>query len=331
VFQGCDPSTYGRPNDGTIGPQVSVVLPTYNRLQYLRSAIASVFGQTFTDWELIVADDGSEGEAAAYVAALANQPKVKVLRLPHTGNPGAVRNAACRVARGEYIAFLDSDDLWLPEKLGLQVASLRSNPQCGWSHTAFALIDEAGDLVTGPEARWWPAAGGRILEPLIKMQVVVAISSAVVNRRLFEQLRGFDQDQPACNDYDLWLRLAEVSAIDGISETLLYKRRQRDPYYRNTMVFEDIEKAIAKLIATSTDGPVRDLLHKERAKAATGLACSQAMYGNRWAALRTLARSSHYSWGHREWWLGSAEAAARVVIPPAVLRAARTVVGRRRG
>jgi glycosyltransferase involved in cell wall biosynthesis len=331
VLQGSDASTDAVRNDDVTGPQVSVVLPTYNRLRYLRAAIDSVFAQTFTDWELIVADDGSEGETAAYVAALANQPKVKVLRLAHTGNPGAVRNAACRAARGEYIAFLDSDDVWLPEKLGLQVASLRSNPERRWSHTAFALIDESGELLTGAGARWWPGTGGRILEPLIKMEVVVAISSAVVSRKLLEELGGFDREQPACNDYDLWLRLAGVSEIDGVNETLLHKRRQHDPYYHSTMVFEDIARAIAKLLAISTDRSLRALLRRERAKVATGLARSQAICGSRWAALHTLARSSRYSWSYREWWLGSAEAAARAVIPPGVLRAARAVVGRGRG
>jgi glycosyltransferase involved in cell wall biosynthesis len=312
-------------------PEVSVVLPTFNRLKYLRVAVDSVFTQTFTDWELIVADDGSEGETAAYVAALANRPKVKVLRLAHTGNPGAVRNAACRAARGEYIAFLDSDDVWLPEKLALQVASLRSHPQRGWSHTAFAVIDESGGPLTGADARWWPAAEGCILEPLIKREVSVAISSVIVKRRLLEQLGGFDLEQPACNDYDLWLRLAGLSEIDGVSEILLHKRRQHDPYYHSTMVFEDMGRAIAKLLAISTDRSLHSMLRRERAKVAAGLARSQAIRGDRWAALGTLARSSQYAWGYAEWWLGGAEAAARAVTPSGVLRVARAVVGRGRG
>jgi glycosyltransferase involved in cell wall biosynthesis len=311
-------------------PLVSIILPTFNRLRYLRQAVDSVFAQTFTDWELIVADDGSEEETAAYVAALANSPPVTVLRLAHTGNPGAVRNAASRVARGEYIAFLDSDDVWLPAKLALQIASLRAHPERGWSHTAFAVIDEFGEPLTGADARWWPAVEGRILEPLIKMEVVVAISSVIVNRKLLEQLGGFDLDQPACNDYDLWLRLAGLSEIDGISETLLHKRRQREPYYRSSMVFEDIGRAIAKLLAVCTDHYLHSLLRRERAKAAAALARTQAISGSRRAALRTLLKSSCYSWGYREWWLEGAEAAARAVTPAGVLRVARAVVGRGR-
>jgi glycosyltransferase involved in cell wall biosynthesis len=310
---------------------VSVVLPTFNRLKYLRAAVDSVFSQTFTDWELIVADDGSEGETAAYVAALTHSPKVKVLRLTHTGNPGTARNAAWRAARGEYIAFLDSDDVWLPEKLALQVASLRSHPQRGWSHTAYALIDESGELLTGSLARRWPAVEGRILERWIKMEISIAVPSVIVRRRLLEQLGGFDLNLRMCEDYDLFLRLAAESEIDGIRETLTHVRKHREHFRRDSIVFEDRGRAIEKFIAASTDPSLHSMLCKERAKTAAGLARSQAIGGSRWAALRTLATSSPYSWSHREWWLGGAKAAAHAVTPPGVLRVARAVVGRGRG
>jgi glycosyltransferase involved in cell wall biosynthesis len=310
---------------------VSVVVPTYNRPQYLRAAIDSVFAQTFTDWELIVADDGSEGETAAYVAALANQPKVKVLRLAHTGNPGAVRNAACRAARGEYIAFLDSDDVWLPEKLALQVASLRSRPQRAWSHTAFTVIDESGELLSGARSRWWPAVDGWILESLIKMEPVIAMSSLIVRRRLLEQVGGFDNKQRMCEDYDLFLRFAGLTEMDGIRETLLHKRRHAENYSDDTIALEDRGRALEKMLVVSTDRTLRSLLRRERAKVAAELARSQAIGGGRWAALRTVVRSSQYSWGYRAWWLGSAKAAARAVTPSGVLRVARAVVGRGRG
>jgi glycosyltransferase involved in cell wall biosynthesis len=312
------------------GPEVSVVLPTFNRLRYLRPAIDSVFAQTFTDWELIVADDGSEGETAAYIAELANLPRVKVLRLAHSGNPGAVRNAAWQTARSEYIAFLDSDDVWLPEKLALQVASLRSHPERGWSHTAFAVIDESGELLRGARSRWWPAAEGWILESLIKMETVIAIPSVIVRRRLLEQLGGFDLKQRMCEDYDLWLRLAALSEIDGVRETLLHVRSHRDHFHSDSIVFEDLGRALEKSLAVSTDPSLRALLSRGRAKVAAGLAHNQAIRGGRWAALRTLARSSRYSWAYREWWLGGAKAAAHVVAPAGVLRVARAVVGRLR-
>jgi glycosyltransferase involved in cell wall biosynthesis len=314
-----------------MSPEVSIVLPTFNRLQYLRPAVDSVFAQTFTDWELIVADDGSEEETAAYLAVLTNPPKVKVLRLAHTGNPGAVRNAACRVARGEYIAFLDSDDVWLPEKLALQVASLRSHPERGWSHTAFAVVDESGELLTGSRARWWPAVEGWILERWIKLEFSIAVPSVMVRRQLLEQLGGFDEKQRMCEDYDLFLRLAALSEIDGVRETLVHVRKHQGHFHSDSIALEDQGRALEKMLAASDDRSLRSLLRRERAKVAASLARSQAVCGDRWAALRTVARSSHYSWSYREWWLGSTKAAARAVMPSGVLRVARAVVGRARG
>jgi glycosyltransferase involved in cell wall biosynthesis len=97
----------------TFAPQVSVILATYNRLNYLRAAVDSVISQTFQDWEFIIADDGSEADTIGYLKSLAAIPNITVLFLPHSGNPSAVRNAACRVAKGRFLAFLDSDDVWL--------------------------------------------------------------------------------------------------------------------------------------------------------------------------------------------------------------------------
>ena len=226
---------------------------------------------------------------------------------------------------------MDSDDVWLPEKLALQVASLRSHPERGWSHTAFAVIDESGELLTGSCARWWPAVEGRILERWIKLEISIAVPSVIVRRKLLEQLGGFDLKQRMCEDYDLFLRLAALSEIDGVRETLVHVRKHREHFHSACIVLEDRGRALEKFLAANTDRSLRPMLHRERAKVAAGLARTQAICGARWAALRTLARSSRYSWSYREWWVGGAEAATRAVTPSGVLRAARAVVGRGRG
>src|ERR1700684_4688077 len=91
---------------------VSAVLPTFHRLRVLPPAIESVYAQTFADWEFIIADDGSDLETRQYLQSLADDPRVSVVWLPHTGKPSMVRNAALLRAAGEYVAFLDSADLW---------------------------------------------------------------------------------------------------------------------------------------------------------------------------------------------------------------------------
>jgi glycosyltransferase involved in cell wall biosynthesis len=312
-------------------PLVSVILPTYNRLKYLRPAVDSVLAQTFEDWELIIADDGSEAQTAAYLQDLQQRPQVTVQRMPHSGNPGIARNAACKLARGSYLAFQDSDDVWHPEKLSRQIASLERHPERGWSHTAFAVIDDAGQPLRGERARWWPAAEGWILESLIKMETVIAIPSVIVRRALFERAGGFDVRQRMCEDYDLWLRLAGLSEIDGVRETLLFVRTHQEHFHKYPVVYEDRGRALEKALRAGADRSVRPLLRRERAKAAAELARSQAILGGRLAALRTLVKSSQYSWGFREWWLGGANAAVRAVAPAGILRIARAVVRRGRG
>jgi glycosyltransferase involved in cell wall biosynthesis len=306
-------------------PSVSIVLPTFNRLKYLRPAVQSIHAQTFTDWELIVADDGSDGETAAYLASLVDPPKIRVISLPHSGNPGAVRNVGWQAAQGEFIAFLDSDDLWLPQKLAKQVASLSAHPQRQWGHTAFATIDDSGS-----QPRAWPAAQGWVLESLIKMELVIAPASVIVKRRCLELLGGFDVRQRACEDYDLWLRLAAISELDGVAEELTLKRAQPDPFYTPAIVFEDRERALKKMLSTNIEPSLHSVLCRERARVAAGLARVHAICGGRKAALQTLLKSSAYSWGYAQWWLQGAEAAVRAAAPASFMRVARFLMGRSR-
>src|SRR6266487_2699709 len=101
-------------------PLVSVIIPTFNREAYLREAIESVFAQTYSNWELIVADDGSTDGTRAYLASVTDR-RTHVIELEHCGTPARLRNTALARAQGTYVAFLDSDDLWAPEKLELQI------------------------------------------------------------------------------------------------------------------------------------------------------------------------------------------------------------------
>src|SRR5580692_11674261 len=153
---------------------VSIILPTFNRLEYLRPAIESVFIQSFQDWELIIADDGSSMDTRRYLGNLEDDPRVKVIWLPHTGKPSVVSNVALREARGEYVAFLDSDDLWLPRKLEVQLESLLTHPERGWSYRKFAVVDGSGHPIVSARMRDWPTPSGWILEKLLEEVTVIA-------------------------------------------------------------------------------------------------------------------------------------------------------------
>ncbi|HEV7137093.1 MAG TPA: glycosyltransferase family A protein, partial [Steroidobacteraceae bacterium] len=210
----------------TSGPAVSIVLATFNRLELLRSSVDSVLSQTFRDWELIIADDGSDEPTKQFLESLESPGRVKVLWLDHSGRPAVARNAALREARGEYIAFQDSDDLWLPRKLEIQLQSLRRRPERAWSHTKYRLVD-----ISGAPTAWaqrtggWPTPGGWILDQLIRGETVIALPSVVASRRLVQEAGGFDEQLNDTEDYELWLRLARRSKIDAVDELLTLVRR----------------------------------------------------------------------------------------------------------
>ncbi|HUA87967.1 MAG TPA: glycosyltransferase [Steroidobacteraceae bacterium] len=207
---------------------VSIVLPCFNRLQYLRDAVESVRAQTFRDWDLILADDGSEAPTLAYLAELARLPQVTILRLPHSGKPSTARNAALRAARGAHVAFLDSDDLWLPEKLEAQVALQRAQPVCRWSYVAMERIHEDGTLMQGEPVRATPA--GTIFEPLLCLAADVSMSAVMAERTLLQEVGLFDEALPYFEDFDLFLRLSLASEA-GVVTRPLVRMRSHDHHY----------------------------------------------------------------------------------------------------
>src|SRR5215472_3768025 len=212
-------------------PALSIIIPTFNRLNFLRTAIASVFSQTFKDWELIIADDGSGPETAAYLEALQNPPQVEVLRLSHSGNPGAVRNAALHAANGALVAFLDSDDTWSPTKLERQVVSLLPHTHRRWSYTAYDEIDELGAPLPPQNRRKWTGHEGAIFEQVVKTEAFLRTPSVVVaERRLVLELGGFDERQFFAEDYDLWVRLALHAEAAVVNEPLVHVRVHPDSY-----------------------------------------------------------------------------------------------------
>ena len=300
-----------------MSPAVSIILPTYNRLDYLPPAIDSVFAQSFSQWELIIADDGSSADTRAYLQSL-DDPRVKVIWLPHTGRPSVVSNAALREARGEYVAFLDSDDLWLPSKLEIQLASLRRHPQRRWSYTRFALVDAAGHPMVAAHVKQWPAPSGWILEPLLQEATVIALPSVVVSRQLLQEQRAFDEELIMCYDDELWFRLAAHSEIDGIDAALTLIRRHRQHSGSDIIAWRDRRRVFEKALQASGGGQHDSILRKLRAQMSAGLARSQASSGQRIGALATLVASLPHSWRYPGDWFRALLATALACTPAAV-------------
>jgi len=202
-----------------VASAVSVIIPTYNRGAMVREAIASVLAQRDIDCELIVVDDGSidgtEEDLAEHAAAHGYQ----VIRTAHRG-VAAARNRGVAEARSEFVAFLDSDDLWMPSKLARQVDFMRANPhlqisQCGerWRRR--------GRWVN-PGRRHRKRGGDFFVDSL--RTCLVSPSAAIMRRDFFCALGGFDETLAACEDYDLWLRVLVENEIGLLDEPLVIRR-----------------------------------------------------------------------------------------------------------
>jgi glycosyltransferase involved in cell wall biosynthesis len=294
---------------------VSVVLPTFNRLRYLRPAIESVFAQTFPGWELIIADDGSEPETRAYLQSLATQPRVRVLWLAHTGRPSMVRNAALLRAVGEYVAFLDSDDLWAARKLERQIETLRARTNCRWSYTGFLRVDECGNPLPEETVRPWVPYEGDIFEQVVTGRASIRTPSVLATRQLIAQAGGFDEGMLSAEDYDLWMRLALHSEVAIVDEPLVHVRLHDENHTREWQsAFVGRDRSLSRG-QRLVDPRRRSLLREERMRNALRLATTHAQLGAQGRMLRALWESLPYSWTYPRWWLSGLRTVVRAYLP----------------
>jgi glycosyltransferase involved in cell wall biosynthesis len=227
-------------------PKVSIAIPAYNAMDYLPETLESVLAQTFTDFEVLVVNDGSTDRTAEWVSQLTD-PRVKLISQTNQGL-AAARNTGIAHARGEYIAFLDADDLWEPTKLEKQVRVLEENPEVGLVYTWMALINETGES-TGRVFQ--NHAEGNIWEKLIESNIVGCGSVAMVRRSCFETLGGFDQNlRSFVEDWDMWLRIAFYHPFKVVKEPLVYYRQRSTSASNNWEAMEQssrivLEKAFA--------------------------------------------------------------------------------------
>jgi glycosyltransferase involved in cell wall biosynthesis len=278
----------------TRAPAVSVVLPTYDREPLLREAVASVLGQTWPDWELIVADDGSRDGTRAYLESLGDS-RIRPMFLPRTGDTTSPRQAALAAARGRWVAFLDSDDLWLPDKLALQLARLTARPECRWSYTGYGLIDADGAEGAGRPAPAYRAMSGWILEPLLTFTATASIQTVVAERSLLAEVGGFDTSLPMRADYDLALRLAARSEVCALAETLTLIRvhpLRTTTLRRDAELFGWNERVFRKAGGAAPTAALRALCRRQRARQLAGQARALSREGAHWDAFHSLGRAA---------------------------------------
>ena len=198
-------------------PLVSVVIPSYNRLHCLPRAIASVLAQSHPALELIIVDYGSTDGTHDWARTFACPIPFTFHPLERNMGAAAARNRGIELARGTYVAFLDSDDIWHPEKIARQLAAIEAaGPKYGAAYTGIASLTEAGVPCGVSRA----TEAGDIRLGLVNHNVVGSTSCALVRRDLLLQVGGFVPNLKSCQDWELWLRLASITRFACVPELL---------------------------------------------------------------------------------------------------------------
>jgi len=196
-------------------PKVSVIIPAYQDADHIRAAVDSGLAQTYADREVIVVDDGSTDDTLKVLAAYGDA--VRVISQPNRG-PSAARNRGIQQAQGEWVAFLDADDTWLPEKLARQMPLFQKGDGVGLVCSDTYFVDSQG---LRPRTGFMdnPPCAGRVLKTIFTASFIPT-STVVVRKACLDQVGGFDEGLRTCEDLDLWLRIAAEWEIDFVAEPL---------------------------------------------------------------------------------------------------------------
>lgn len=278
-------------------PTVSVIVPAYRHAEFIDATLRSVFAQTFRDFEVIVINDGSPDDTAARLRPLADAGRIRYFEQTNRGQ-SAARNEGLRQARGEFIAYLDDDDRWPPDKLARQVALLRTHPDAvaayGFAHLTGNGQDFRHPRETGPS--------GSIKNDLLGGNLIVSPGQVMIRARELHAIGGFDETIKGADDWDLWLRLADCGAFVYDDRCTLHYRYHANNASRNTAQMFRTQMQVLKKHLGRTPLNVRwrawlrcrrfigrggaspELLQAQAARTA----------GRRFAVIRHLARAVRY-------------------------------------
>lgn len=299
-------------------PSVSIVLPTFNRTAFLKRAVESAFAQTYSDWELVICDDGSAEETRTWLRSI-ESAAVRVVWLEHCGNPARVRNAAIDTARGRYLAFLDSDDLWSPCKLERQLAIMERS-RLRWSYTSCDRIDEREQPLPASLPVTSVPRAHAVVEALLNLSLAIPMPAVVAEKSLVEELGCFDEALRYGEFHDLCLRMAMRCEGAGLPEALCSVRAHGEHYSADRIAAHgDWMRLYEKMQTLVPNAGLRAVCVRMRAQMALRLANGQGARGDLRGAWNTLRAGRVFHWRHAVLWPRAAVALLR----PAQVRARR--------
>lgn len=214
-------------------PLISVIMPCFNAAPYVEEAVRSVLDQTYPGVELIVVDDGSTDKSPEIVARLSGEYAGRLTQVAQdNAGPYAARNHGLRLAKGEFVAFLDADDWWSRDCLEKLLAAVHEDPACALAYCGWQNVGREG------------GAGAPYVPPDYELEDKAArflraaapwpIHAALVRRSVMDEVGGFDLDLPTCMDYDLWLRIAVARPIRLVPEVLAFYRHHQSGQITST-------------------------------------------------------------------------------------------------
>lgn len=213
-------------------PEISVIIPTYNSSRYVTQAVDSVLAQTFDDLEVIVIDDGSTDDTESVMSRYSSP--VRYIKQTN-GGVSRARNHGIEESRGRYVAFLDADDTWFPNKLEKQMEAIRSQPSYHVCYSAFLIVDSNLAPIEVNRSKRQRTA----LEDLLMCgNVVGSICTVIYERSLFSKVGGFDPVLSQCADWDMWVRLAAETDFLYVDEPLVTYRQHETNMSRNAPLLE---------------------------------------------------------------------------------------------
>lgn len=258
--------------------KVSVIIPTYNREKTILRALQSVLEQTYTNLEVLVVDDGSTDGTADIVKGVADE-RVKYIVLEKNGGPSNARNIGVQMAEGEWIAFQDSDDCWHKDKLEVQMAYAKKNPEYTMIYCMYNAILENGEEIVVPAKPWMNPMEGNMVKTLLQRNMIGA-PTVVAKRDAFLEIDGFDTSYKALEDWDFAIRFALGNEIGFVQKPLIdcyvsnsgvssntgayYEARCKMlGQYKNEMIQEGIvETVMQDILVRAQSAGVADMVKK---------------------------------------------------------------------
>jgi glycosyltransferase involved in cell wall biosynthesis len=252
----------------SMSPQISVVIPVYNRGSLIEKTVASVLAQDIKphEFEIIIVDDGSTDRTPQILDELyGDHPQIRLFHIEN-GGVAKARNFGLKQARGEFLAFLDHDDLWMPEKLRLQREKMEAHPHVGVVYCNWLAVDEKGEamplIFQHSQQSWWKPKEGEAY-PWVLMphpleflrNPILSMSYPLIRTQLLRDINGFDVEMVPSDDWDLWIRLSKITHFVFVPQVLAHY------VHHDNQQHNDLKKAYFSWLALCRKHQVNVLKH----------------------------------------------------------------------